>query len=1585
MQTVSSNFQMELDKGLGNPRQFLSVYELYDYDATPGANGFDPDDAIERFAAEEITWNGFAYRREVKVRSDIEKSIREKLNSVTITFSNVDRYMATFAQSQQMEGLIGVIRCISPNVTDDSVVLFTGKCGRPGDVDKGEFSITLEQYFGDINALLPPHRFEPDDPDGRLPSDPLYEGIPFTAIGGSNTFTERVPSTSFLGRLFGRSKNETRYKQWSSVDETPFGKPIREIFGRCQVEVIPFRWADKGTHVGILGAISRGPVAAITNIKSRTEGLSDPVCNFGNPPAPAAVHLGDPGGTGTNNGNTCQADLAQGLYFSKLAYIEGAAIGWQNGQIVPLGINADDSPPVWTAIVKGKKIPVPDSGGDFDTDDWSDNPVAILRYVLTDPRWMNIDPAFIDDEVAFETFLHCNEPIIDMGNTQIIVVQAGDLAAAGVSFFRYRQSGLYRSRYFLFNDLGDTSIEPELEDGPYIGIDREDPLPDPSDPTDPTYLEQKPLIKRYTLNIPINDEAKATDFINKTVLPTFKGFLRVGKNGKIQIRSEQAADATRLRTATAYGATSIPVLDVTPWKTGPELLKGRILLGFGLTTSEVRTPSAAVYSTSGNSITLVANDTGTITATRSGATLSGGSTTVQASGTITIGGTPASGDTVEAVIDGISVSYILDADDTVESTAAMLAYYINANQRLKRYIRATWAGTAVVTITCLHGALTVPALLKAHTTALADPTTAPTAAGSSGGSLPAGDYYLAYADTNAIGSTVLTSVATVTVTANQKIDVSSLPALVGTGRDFYLSEKAGSTNLRYVTSRTNASNFSISDVPEPGAALPPTWNTTAEELLRIAMSFATNSQDVFPSWKASRAVTLNDVYLPTTPNGHKYQVSTGGTTGSSEPTWPTTSGGTVASGTAVFTEIGSTVLAQAGLTRANIIKDSLKWPLGSRQSSVNQIKGEFCSAKDDFARTPFRVTDRVHVAKVKKTYPMEIDLSGVDNQNQMERIANFNLSKYVEGNWFATWGTSAAGLVLEEGDVVCFSDDSGGLVNQVVRIEDLSINSAHEVYIRQARKYSTQMFSDDVGAHVIPIPSTLRFAATKDTIADVIDTIAIKDSQAIVPGLIIAPSHDLDEEGDWRGYSVHADFGDGYKDLNANGDTPNVVGTATTVLGAVSDTSVLDEVNEADVSLDFEDASFSDATLEELAANPYRNLFKWGNEYIQACDITSNGSRSYTLGGGLLRGRFETEDEVAHGASERVVYIRGSEKFVEIPVSKAGTTFNLKVVTTNQDVADATAIPVTWYANNVRPRKVSDIVLVRDASNYWLIQCVLHPRPIELPAEGIVEIWEDHTRNDPNKLKRSLPLTEGTTHACLLDSDGTTTTDEFGEVIYYESSHTDKNNFVAVISDASCQTLETLTSTFTRFDFTFTVDNDSSVVASGDVISAGLQFDPDFDTGSRSPTPSECPVLVVWEAINSGTDIQETVYSYGVAVSTPRTFPWDSDGLSIRYSTVLAGTEYRVYAEYSPGAGQVPLAIIPAPSGGFPFPLRLKMQLTGSTTAHVDNVVSGGALRPSTIYAEREQLEDFGVVQEVLFLRIYQKARYEGIGNPVDV
>lgn len=58
------------------------------------------------------------------------------------------------------------------------------------------------------------------------------------------------------------------------------------------------------------------------------------------------------------------------------------------------------------------------------------------------------------------------------------------------------------------------------------------------------------------------------------------------------------------------------------------------------------------------------------------------------------------------------------------------------------------------------------------------------------------------------------------------------------------------------------------------------------------------------TWAATTAVTAGTLKKPTVSNGHYYRCTTGGTTGGTQPTWPTTSAATVVDGTVVWEEAG---------------------------------------------------------------------------------------------------------------------------------------------------------------------------------------------------------------------------------------------------------------------------------------------------------------------------------------------------------------------------------------------------------------------------------------------------------------------------------------------------------------------------------------------------------------------------------------------------------------------------------------------------------------------------------------------------------
>ena len=74
----------------------------------------------------------------------------------------------------------------------------------------------------------------------------------------------------------------------------------------------------------------------------------------------------------------------------------------------------------------------------------------------------------------------------------------------------------------------------------------------------------------------------------------------------------------------------------------------------------------------------------------------------------------------------------------------------------------------------------------------------------------------------------------------------------------------------------------------------------------------------YSSTVRSAVVTTGDTVIPTTPNGHMYRCSTGGTCGSGEPSWNTGSGSTTADGgTVVWTEMTPDFLSNSNITEVS--------------------------------------------------------------------------------------------------------------------------------------------------------------------------------------------------------------------------------------------------------------------------------------------------------------------------------------------------------------------------------------------------------------------------------------------------------------------------------------------------------------------------------------------------------------------------------------------------------------------------------------------------------------------------------------------
>lgn len=840
---------------LQSAQRDLPDADLFEFYA-PTETQLTPGNAVKRFATTETLWYGWKYDRQAISRQDVSRFVDGRFNRVTVTMSNVDRTLATWLTTTDLEGYRLVIRMISRSVSSDSVVLFVGRCDRATEVDNATVTIQAQQDLGSIENDVPWRQFSPRCPLKFKGNECLAGqalGSKSAAYQAANTCnkswaqcTEYSNTKAFQGFRFnqvtgnfklkkGTLVRGPQWKQWTSQDNSPMGKSVPLGLGRTQVDLIPVLSADTGQFLYGHWIVGEGPVTKILNYRNVTAGWAT-TFQF------QATHLGE---FGYNVDQESDSDFLGYAYYSRRAYTE-ATIKGENP-------DTGDPAPTLAALILWNKIPVFDESCFSDTE-WSDNPVEHLRYLLTDERGLNYSTAWINNEVAAETSNYCREPLIDQTGGEDLYVSTAS-GTAGTDFKRYRSTGILDTAFYRWV-LGLTTTYPAEQEATYNTYSDEAP---PANPTPGTWYR-----KRYTSNWHLREPMRVTDFIFKHLLPSFRGYLITGADGRLQIRTEKPIHGGTLTANASAGATSIAVQDVYTLKQ-QNLPIYYALIGYGTSTSETRQITNIQYSTAGNSITLSASGG----ATASGSTFAGGDTEKQAQATVTIG----SAVTSTITIDGTAITHTAVGTDTTDTIAAMLATRINANTTLNKYVMATWS--------------------------------------------------------------------------------KDLPTQV------LLRSKLGTLTL--------ASGLT-------------TARSSGDRWYQIAMPFASS--------------------------------------------------------------------AFGALSRANILKDTFRWQLASKQSSYNQFVMQFTDAVQDFQQTEVRENDFAHQEQVNRVNKMEISGACVDNYHQADRLVRNARAKYRDGDFFCSFETTGQALLLEEGDVIAVNHDNmPNNRNALFRVEELQVTANHRVRI----------------------------------------------------------------------------------------------------------------------------------------------------------------------------------------------------------------------------------------------------------------------------------------------------------------------------------------------------------------------------------------------------------------------------------------------------------------------------------------------------------------------------------------------------------
>lgn len=709
-------FSEELKNLLQDGNKYVvPVVEFYNRKQDDITSVVAPADAVGKFSIGCFEWKTTLHRHKylAKVNSFPAIDIFQdgELNTAEIEFSNVVRgeeSMSRFVLNNHVKGMWMVIRLVFPDLKDTSFVIFWGKCSRPGGINTEVITISAKQDLGNHGQKIPFRNYSVNCPlefakpgGGCLGNQTLAEKNPayrqavanFGTAGCNKLFTtcsvfgntnyfqgQRVVAVSgqfsyvtieeVIKRVLFWTKRKKIKKvktdSWSSVNQSEGDETIPVAFGRCQIEGHPIVWADVGQQVKALYGICEGKISAFTFTKSRVEGISI---------LQTIEHLGDWGGVGTQVPDTLFGGVS-GVH-SRLAYLEITTNGSSPTQV--------DDAPLITTVVRGLEVLTPDAEGNFTIEQWDNNPVSILRFILTDVRFGRTPLDRIDDVAAYDTYLECNEIVEDRTNEETIVLPANEYDNYEVGYRRFRSTG----RYSAYRDMYEHD---ELEQNllPIDFPDFEHPEIRWFNPFQPYLIpvHQNVLRQKYTFNGAVQEETSLLDFVNEKVLPTFKGFLNFSHDGKIQIRNRRKADNAYLRADLDPNRLSIPITNISPWRND---YSGFIVIGVSKEEAETRKVTGYQYSPACEGLNIdVTTDSDTLLINSTNIT--GASFDSAGLGYITFDGTPAAGDIITGVFDSgeaeFTITYTVDGVESLTSVARMYLAFLNANLQFKNYLTA---------------------------------------------------------------------------------------------------------------------------------------------------------------------------------------------------------------------------------------------------------------------------------------------------------------------------------------------------------------------------------------------------------------------------------------------------------------------------------------------------------------------------------------------------------------------------------------------------------------------------------------------------------------------------------------------------------------------------------------------------------------------------------------------------------------------------------------------------------------------------------------------------------------------------------
>lgn len=688
--------------------EIIPVVELYTRDTIDIASKSAPKSAIARFSDTCFTWENstgsYDYSAKIKDFPSVKTYLDDKQNEAEIILSNVargEKSASRFVLDNKIKGLWMVIRLVFPDLPDESWVIWWGKCLRPGKIDNQTVSISATQEIGNYKTKIPFRKYSPTCPltpgkgecIGNIPltehtiayqnayhaygtmmcpdrtyatclklgNTERFQGQRLVAVSGQFSYVSQDDTTSNLQKKNKKSNiPNIKTESWSSLNQSDSNEIVAIGFGRYQLAGHPFTWADSGTEVKSLQGFCEGKIGGFDFIKCRNIELTL---------SSVVEHYGDYGGANSQSPDVLFGGFSG--YNSKLAYLEVTTTGSKPENV--------DNAPLITAVIRGLVIPVPDINGNYTLLDSTDDPVHIVRYLFTENKYGRVPTYRMDDRYNLYTSYLCGKLVEDRSQDESIVLPDNEYDDYGTAYRRYKSTSVYTAYTDMYNHNAIDGTHPDFQE-PWVRWYR--PFEQP-----PLLPKQNVLRRRYTINGALQEETSLLDFLQKRLLPCFRGWINYNREGKIEIRTREPADNAYLRSDTNIDDNIIPISNIAKWRSNRS---GHLVIGVGTENAEVRKVNKVLYSSGCNNLPIHAITTGGLSAIVT--PITGGSKTSQGLGYVDISGTINNESSITLkfndVPDQYYISYTTDGIEDLPCVTRMMTAHLNANPDFSNYFTA---------------------------------------------------------------------------------------------------------------------------------------------------------------------------------------------------------------------------------------------------------------------------------------------------------------------------------------------------------------------------------------------------------------------------------------------------------------------------------------------------------------------------------------------------------------------------------------------------------------------------------------------------------------------------------------------------------------------------------------------------------------------------------------------------------------------------------------------------------------------------------------------------------------------------------